>query len=285
MNTNTTKGTICAYTEKPELGGLLKDKMKNSIIGNNRTKFTPLQKTDFPSADAFTDYKDAVENLRVVLSNRGEGDVNTCAIALGRLGIDTAFASELHLIPKQFKGNRVDYSTDGGKRLKELSEIRERWENGEIRLPKLDKETGEPVLDKDGNPLTRKATKKECDDAIAEIAKEIKRIRDEEPIYYINIFFALSESAFRMQFEQVVGAYLAEVKIEDTEVKECFKRLDRRAKDLGLEIDVANYAMADDYAGCKAEFDRLKAEKEKAEEEKKVEKVLDGATSGEHEIK
>jgi hypothetical protein len=73
-----------------------------------------------------------------------------------------------------------------------------------------------------------------------------------------------------------VGAYLAGTKIEDVEVKSCFQRIKKNVQKYGLTMDVEKYAMADDYKGCKTEYDKLKAAYDKAEEERKAAEVLMG---------
>jgi hypothetical protein len=259
--------------ECPNFGPLLKEK---AIAKANGYIFKSLQASDFKSKDAFTDYKEAVDCLRVVVANRGEGNVSNCQLVLGRLGIDTAFADKLFFTAKNFKGNRVDYTTEWGAILKDKQEELKAWNEGEIRLPKMDKETGLQSVDKDGNPATRKPTAKETSEAVDRLSKECKEIRETKPVYFANIFFALSESAFRLQFEEVVGAYLAGTKIEDVEVKSCFQRIKKNVQKYGLTMDVEKYAMADDYKGCKTEYDKLKAAYDKAEEERKAAEVLMG---------
>lgn len=151
--------------------------------------FKGLEKADFPTSgtykDAYNDYLFKVDLLQKSLYDNKADTKKALSNVLAFLGCDDCKINLATLTAKRVNCNKVDYTTDGGMKIKALNE--------DIRSLEYDKTLSE-------DERVEKAK---------ELRAEVRKIKETEPCFESLAVWQLPPKAFKTQLEEFIGSYYA----------------------------------------------------------------------------
>lgn len=258
---------------------------RQAVTKTNGYIFKGLEKSDFPTSgthkDAYNDYLFKVDLLQKALYDNKADAKKALANVLTFLGCDDCKINIATLTAKRVNCNKVDYTTEGGAKIKALNE--------DIRSLEYDK-----TLSEDERVEKAKAFR-----------AEVRKIKETEPCFESLAVWQLPPKAFKIQLEEFIGSYYANTNLtanfvplteRDWNGGKGRKWIDKAEKHNSamLEsgkpekvIDIEKYAKTFDLNGLKAEvqyywnggngtpdavygaLDAIKADAEKKDAEKK----------------
>lgn len=162
---------------------------RQAIAKTNRYIFKGLEKADFPTSgthkDTYNDYLFKVDLLQKALYDNKADAKKALSNVLTFLGCDDCKINIATLTAKRVNCNKIDYTTDGGMKIKALNE--------DIRSLEYDKTLSE-------DERTEKAK---------ELRAEIRKIKENEPCFESLAVWQLPPKAFKNHLEEFIGSYYA----------------------------------------------------------------------------
>lgn len=162
---------------------------RQAIAKDNGFIFAGLTANDFPKKEMFSDYLFKIDLLHKALYDSATNKSQSLKNLLTFIGCDDCKVNVASLTAKKVNSNKVDYTTEGGMRIKELMENIKGIESDKA---KTDDEKTELI--------------KACRD-------EIKVIKATQPVFENKAIWQLPPKAFKLQVELLVGSWYANTSV------------------------------------------------------------------------
>lgn len=156
---------------------------------DNGYLFEGLTVKDFPNKETFSNYMFKMDLLQKSLYDSATNKSQALKNLLIFLGCDNCKLNIASLTAKRVNSNKVDYTTDGGMKIKALNE--------DLRALEYNK----------------KLTDDEREQKAKEYREQIRKIKATEPCFENKAIWQLPPKAFKLQVELLIGSWYANTNI------------------------------------------------------------------------